>query len=143
MDKEIRNIRPKLSAVSPLVHWIAIGFAALNLWLAQIIWTAPAPRLVIYNRLFTQEFWACVFIALACGIIYGILANRWNMIRYSLIAGLFVKAIFLYALFALALQIGIQAIEGTVALWLFLVWVQIGAVIFFLPKVLVEGGDDR
>lgn len=143
MDKVIRQLRPRLSEVSPLVHWTAAGFVWLNIWLSHIIWSAPQPRLTIYNNVLTQQFWAIAFLVLSAGIVYGIFSNRWQVVRYSLIAGLFVKAVFLYALVALAFQTSLNAVEGTLALWLFLVWVQVGAVIFFLPPILKGDGDGK
>lgn len=135
IHQSAHSLRPRLSTISPLVHWISTGFMWLNIWLAFIIWTTPQAKLIIYNHGTTQQFWSVVFVLLAAGVLYGILSNRWRVVRYSLVAGLFVKAVFLYALIVLAAQTSFDSVEGSLALWLFLVWVQIGAVMFFLPPV--------
>lgn len=143
MDKEIRKLRPRLSTVSPLTHWLAVGFVWFNLLIAHIIYVTPGANLVIYRGVFSQTFWALVFCLLSLTIVYGLWSNRWVVVRDAMIVGLFVKGVFLYALIVLAFKYGLQAVEGSLGLWLYLVWAQIGAVMFFLPPIPGESRNVR
>lgn len=127
--------RPKLSTVAPLLNGIILMSIWLNLFLAYSLYAqAPNNRLIVSDSITLSYFWVCVFLGLFLALLIGKLTNNWTMLRNALIVGLFVKAIFTYALIVVGLQYGFDAVVGVTGLWLAITWTQFFAVrTFKLP----------
>jgi hypothetical protein len=80
--------------------------------------------------------WAVVFVSLGISMVYGLLSNKWTVIKAALAAGLFVKALFAWGLiFTFFIHPESLAIIG---LWFgIMVW-QALCIIFFTPGVTRE-----
>lgn len=140
---DLQKARPNLRLISPLRFWLVVGFIIFNSTIAHILWIQPAEqgRLAIYNEIFTHKFYAVVFVILALSLLMGLLFNSWKLIKKAMLAGLFVKALFAYALVQLGIQYGFTTIEGTTALWLMIMWVQFWLYIDFEPGHLPKMED--
>lgn len=136
LQREIRNARPRLRLVSPLVHWVILVMGIFNILLGISLYLAfdaarvSAPLLIV-NDLFTYRFWGIVFVALGILKLYSLWANNWNLAKNSLLVGISVKAAW-----AIALTIRSLTSPGTLLInfiWLALAAIQVGTYIFFMP----------
>lgn len=117
--------RPKLSTVAPLTSGIINVLMCLNLFLGLTLFmAAPNARMVIVGSYTMSYFWVAVFVSLAGLMAFGKVVNNWQILKMSLIAGLFVQAIFTYALIVLGLSVGFKGIIGITSLWLAITGVQ-------------------
>jgi hypothetical protein len=82
--------------------------------------------------------WGVVFITLGCVMIYGLLSNKWNVIKAVLGVGLFVKALFAWALvFTFFIH---PSSLGIIGLWFgVMVWQSL-CIIYFTPVIRKYGG---
>lgn len=131
--RTIQKARPYLQLVSPLTFWICIGFAMLNYALGYVIYTvADVSDLAVY-KIFDQQLMGGLFALLATAQLLALVLNAWQLTRITLGCGLLVKAFYAYSLVELGIRVGFANINGVLALWFFLVWVQFATIVFFLP----------
>lgn len=124
--------KPKLVVIAPLTNSMVNLFIWLNALIAvSILGQAPNPGLIIINSYFMSYVWAGVFMALSLFLVVGKLTNNWGLIKHGLVAGLFTKLIFTYALVVVGFQYGWISVVGILALWVAIVWVQFFTVMYF------------
>lgn len=117
--------QPSLSDIAPLVNGIVNVFIVLNFVIALAIYSqAPNPGLIIIRSYFMTYVWVAVYALLGLILLYGKISNQWNVIKFGLVIGLFVKAIFTYALIVLGLHVGFKGIIGVTGLWLAMTAIQ-------------------
>lgn len=125
----LTTAKPKLRLRAPLIYYLSLGYFPVYVLIGLSLWLSVVRRLpyVIVQPPFDTRFWGVVFITL--GVLTGIslLSNHWKFIRWVLIVGLFIKALWFYALL---LQIGNGGL-GIIAIWSFLAYAQLLTVIYF------------
>lgn len=131
---KLRKVRPPLAVIAPLTHKIVLGFIVFNAWIAYTIAVQVSLPDTIVHGIFNRVFWTVAFGLVATGLLVGVRLNDWTLIRWSMIVGLFEKAVWAYALAALAFQYGFDSVRGVLGLWLFAAWVQLVVVIYFTPN---------
>jgi hypothetical protein len=143
LNANIRKARPPLIIVSPLSFWLCIGYVGLNLALGYVVYSVPDTSGLALYRLFSQHFIGAAFALNALVLLFTLVINAWRGIRFMLGTGLFIKAMYAYSLIALGIKVGFENINGIMAIWLFITWVQFCLIVFFAPPLLnghVKGG---
>lgn len=134
-NRQVRKARPNLWVVAPLTFWIVCGFILFNFAIAYTIHLVGGySGLVIINKVLTPDFWASVFIFLGLLPAFGIAVNSWSLVKKAMILGLFVKSLFMYALVIETSRFGFAAVGSSLVLWAFIMHIQAGVVIHFLPN---------
>lgn len=78
-----------------------------------------------------SSIWGVVFILLGAAMVYGLLFNKWNIIKGTLGVGLFVKALFAWALvFTFFIH---PSSLGIIGLWFGIMAWQSLCIIYFTP----------
>lgn len=132
--------KPKFRRVSPIVYWDCWFFAVLNiLFLGPAIYLSGTSTLPLI-RLLPAVVWAGVYLFLGLNMAYALLTNKWWLIKLALFMGLFVKALFAWAL--LLITLAVPANLGVSGLWAFAIVVQIRCLIYFTPEFR-SGLDNR
>lgn len=131
ISKKIRQARPKLSLVSPLVYSICWGFVVTNLFIAH--------SLLISDTLFILDprIWGLIFLILSAGVAWGLVRNEWSWIKRFMTAGLFVKAT--WTIYLIMVTISVPSTSGVLGVWLLLAWVQSMSIIHFVPNGFDDG----
>lgn len=121
-------LKPRLRKVSPFIFNIAIGFNIVDLCLGIGLFNTTGIKFPIVTPTFSFQFWGIVFISLGITGIVSLAINRWKLIRRVLTVGLFLKALWAYALI-----FDIQGISSLspISLWVFVVYIQLLVVIHF------------
>jgi hypothetical protein len=136
-NKRLKQARPSLFKVAPLVYCICWGFAIVNLLIALGMATFVATKPIAIAQLLTYRQWGAVFGLLAIVGAYSLSSNNWKLARNVMLAGLAVKAVWLVALIARAFIVPSTLL--ITAVWLFIAYVQALTYVYFLPKI---GGPD-
>lgn len=133
-SSRVAKARPNLGDVYPFYNSIVILFIIFNFFLAQYIYLArPDTGLAVFN-IFNNNgayIWSVVFALLAITLLWGKIKNDWAFMRGAMIAGLFVKALFLVSLITLLFKTGFKATESIIILWTFATAVQFTWVMYF------------
>lgn len=126
VERIVSEKRPSLRKWAPLVYYITLGFAVTNILIAASFFKGPTRTTphVIVRGIFTLHFWGWIFILLAILGGGALVINHWKLVRRTLFLGLFVKALWLYALLLN------KNIAG-VGVWGFLAYVQLLVAIYF------------
>lgn len=140
VDKDIVKIRPSLFAVDPKTYLISWAFAVFNLIMCIFLFNTPGETLRVptITGLVNTALWGGVFLGLSITLTIGLLFNKWAVIRGSMIAGLFIKAFWAYALVVVAIQQGWIRILASLGMWAVIAAVQAIVVIYFMPKDVVK-----
>lgn len=136
--KNKRNLwqaRPNLQVVAPLTFWLCIGFSALNLALGYVIYQTGDSSLAIH-RILSPKFLGGVLALLAALMLITLILNAWSYIRLMLFSGLFIKSFYAYSLIDLGIRYGFEPVNGILAIWFFVLWVQFVTIVFFAPPSL-------
>ncbi len=138
---EIRKARPRLYTIAPLTFWVLCCFVVLNAWLGLSFFLPPDTVIPpIENHVMTDNFWGIIYMIMAASLGWGIMSKNWELAKYSMVFGLFIKSIFLYALLVIGIQRGFVGTFPVTGLWVFAVLIQLGAVIYFAPPRTPESG---
>lgn len=138
LSHQLHGVRPKLSIVAPLTYWICLGYVLVNLAIGfGLYYLVERGRLqtplFIINHIMTFQFWGIVFLMLASTMGYGLIANNWNFLRKSLVGGITIKVIWLAML--ITRSFSNPAVVLWAAIWAFMLFIQIGTYIYFLPTL--------
>lgn len=136
IHKVLREVRPRLKLVSPLTASIILGYGLINilLGLAMFAYVNPTPNamLATITGPFTWQFWGILFIALGVFKLYALWKNEWNMMKLSLVIGVFIKFTWAIALFVRFLEGGSIIL---LVIWIFFAYIQAVTYINFIPGV--------
>lgn len=140
--KDLREARPRLIQVSPLRHFEVLGMAVFNFLIGYSLYIQHDNfSLPIYNHYFNSSFYGVVFGLVGVLLLFGLMTNRWSMMRGALLMGLFLKSLFAYSLIAIGLKIGWKSIVGVTSIWLLIMWIQLVLYLFF--SVSINGGYEN
>lgn len=136
LEKQLREVRPRLRVVSPLSNWVVKVMGWFNIILGlSMIFSVDSDRFTASLFLVNEytPFWAWGYVFLAIGItkLYSLAVNDWSLARKSLIMGVAVKAAWM-----VALTIRTFVSPGTAFLnltWIAVGLIQMGAYIWFMP----------
>jgi hypothetical protein len=129
-----KNKKPPFKQVSPIVYWSSWAFAVMNiLFLAPDFFVSKSNTGLSLVGLIPSTVWGFIFLGLGLSMISGLLRNCWRTIRIMLTIGLFVKAMFAWALvFTLFSSFASRAVVG---IWIgMMVW-QALCIIYFSPEM--------
>lgn len=135
-NSEIRKARPNLLAVAPLTFWLCIGYVGLNLALGYVVYSVPDLSNLAAYKIFNQQLMGALFAVNAFLLLGSLIFNAWRAIRAMLGFGLFIKALYAYSLVILGVNTGFKQLNGIIAVWLFITWVQFCLIVFFAPPAL-------
>lgn len=98
----------------------------------------PTVPIAVAN-MFSYQVWGAIFFSAGLMGVYGLLRNRWEMVRQAQLFGLLIKAIWLIALL-------IRAVSSPQTILIALVWalfagIQAGVFIYFTPVTPLERKD--
>jgi hypothetical protein len=134
LNRQLRLARPRLKTIAPWTAAIVIGFAVTNMILGIGLWTyvnvSPQATFPVISGLITYKVWGVIFFALGAFKLTAYIRNDWAKIKFSLLTGLLIKSIWLYALFIRFLTGGSIIL---LVIWLFFAYVQIVTYIYFIP----------
>lgn len=126
--------KPPFRLISPLVYFSSWSFGVMNLFFFSptFVFADGSKGLILVGAV-PSVVWGLVFISLGSSMIYGLLANKWIVIKSVLGAGLFVKALFAWGLiFTFFIHPESLAIIG---LWFgIMVWQGL-CIIYFTPGI--------
>lgn len=144
ITQAIKDARPKLSVISPLVAKIVIGFAVLNLLLgAGLASTSalPSTPLIVAPTAGAYQVWGALFFILGLVMLWVYRKNNWKVIRYTFVLGMCFK-------FAWAIALAVRYVSGdfgnplVLIMWLFIAYVQAAAYIHFMPIPQIQKGAE-
>jgi len=144
ITQAIKDARPKLSVISPLVAKIVIGFAVLNLLLgAGLASTSalPSTPLIVAPTAGAYQVWGGLFFILGLVMLWVYRKNNWKVIRYTFVIGMCFK-------FAWAIALAVRYVSGdfgnplVLIMWLFIAYVQAAAYIHFMPIPQIQKGAE-
>lgn len=128
---KLKELRPGLREVAPLTWSLILGFGILNLVLGVSLMTYPLGQQVAIVTTYTPlPLHGLYFVILGALMLVNLWRNNWKWLRILLLAGLLIKAVWLFAL-VVRLFTGGNAI--TLSLWLFITHVQAVAYVHFIP----------
>lgn len=142
ITQALKEARPKLSRVSPLVAKIVLGFGAINILLGLGLATTQAklstPLVVAPSAGFYQA-WGIAFVLLGVAMLVLYRRNSWRGMRYAFVIGMCFK-------FAWAIALLLRYISGDFAnplvliIWLFFAYIQAVTYIHFMPQPALDKG---
>lgn len=138
----IKEARPRLSEISPLVAKIVVGFATVNILLGAGLFTTQsklASPLVIAPNTLSFQLWGAAFFILGVFMAYVYIRNDWNKIRKSFIVGLIFKLTWFGALLIRYFS-GEYNNPTLLVVWLFFAYVQMVTFIHFMPTPYLQKG---
>lgn len=142
MLRVIIPIRPPFKKVSPMVYVSAWAFALLNLlFLAPAFFYGPGATGLSLVSFVPSKLWGVIFASMGVTMIYALIINWWQLIKQIFLVGLFIKAMFAWALF-FTLTASIANI-GIVGVWLALMTWQALCVIYFTPIIGDKHGSNK
>lgn len=136
LEKQIKQARPSLKMVTPLVHWVITIYAYFNIIFGLSLFfaidqTKISASLLIVNGVFSYKFWGIVFILIGIIKLFALRTNNWDLSRKSLLLGVSIKAAW-----AVALVVRSLTSPGTFLvsiIWVALAAIQMVTFIFFMP----------
>lgn len=136
LEKQIKQARPSLKVVTPLVHWVITIYAYFNIIFGLSLFfaidqTKISASLLIVNDIFSYKFWGVIFIAIGIIKLFALKTNNWDLSRKSLLLGVSIKAAW-----AVALIVRSLTSPGTFLvsiIWVALAAIQVVTFIFFMP----------
>lgn len=144
ITQAIKEARPKLSVISPLVAKIVLGFAVLNLLLgAGLASTSalPSTPLIVAPTSLAYQIWGAAFFVLGLIMFWAYKRNNWKIIRYTFVLGMCFK-------FAWAIALAVRYFSGdfgnplVLIIWLFIAYVQAASYIHFMPIPQIQKGAE-
>lgn len=144
ITEAIKEVRPKLSEISPLVAKIVLGFTGVNLLLGAGLATTQsklASPIVIAQSTGAFQVWGALFFILGCFMAYGYWRNNWNFIRKTFIVGMVFKLTWFAAL-AIRYFSGEYTNPTLLVVWLFFAYVQMVTFIHFMPTPYIQKGAE-
>lgn len=144
VTKAIKEARPRLSLVSPLVSKIILGFIVMNIalgisLLAKLGYITNG--LVIAPNEFVFQIWGGVFIALGVTKLFAYIRNDWKWLRMILVIAVFIKIIWMLALIVRYVT-GEFSNPFLLIIWMFITHVQAFAYIHFMPTPTIQKGAE-
>lgn len=142
ITRTIKQARPALKVVSPLVAKIIVGFAVLNVILGlsllfKLGYTKSS--LVIAPTEIAFQIWGGVFILLGLTKAIAYKMNNWRLIKNILIVAVLVKLTWAIALVVQYVSDGFVN-PFLLVIWLFITHVQAMTYIHFMPTPFIEKG---
>lgn len=142
ITKAIKEARPRLASVSPLVAKIVLGYATINVLLgASLVATTAklSTGLVIAPTQLAFQVWGALFAILGVAMFITYWRNSWKGMRALFVVGMCFK-------FAWAIALVIRLFSGEFSnpiiliIWLFFTYIQAVAYIHFMPIPTIEKG---
>lgn len=136
ITQAIKEARPRLARVSPLVAKIVLGFGVINLLLGLGLVTTQAKLstpLVVAPSIGFYQAWGVAFILLGLAMLWLYKRNSWRGMRYTFVIGMCFK-------FAWAIALLVRYVSGDFAnplvliIWLFFAYIQAVTYIHFMPQ---------
>lgn len=141
----IKEARPKLARVSPLVAKIVIGFGVINILLGIGLATTQASLatpLVVAPERFYYQLWGFLFFVLGVAMLWLYARNSWRGMRYTFVIGMCFK-------FMWAIALVVRYVSGefsnpiVLIIWLFMAYIQAVTYLHFMPQpALGKGAKD-
>lgn len=144
VTKAIKEARPKLSLVSPLVSKIIVGFIVMNILLGIALIAKlgyVVNGLVIAPNEFAFQLWGGVFIILGVTKLIAYIRNDWKTLRMILVIAVFIKIIWMLALIVRYVS-GEFTNPFLLIIWVFITHVQAMAYIHFMPTPTIQKGAE-
>lgn len=144
VTKAIKEARPKLSLVSPLVSKIILGFIVMNILLGVSLIAKLGyitNGLVIAPNEFVFQLWGGVFVILGITKLVAYIQNNWKVMRYILVIAVFIKIIWMLALIV-RYATGEFSNPFLLIIWVFITHVQAMAYIHFMPTPTIQKGAE-
>lgn len=144
ITQAIKEARPKLSVISPLVSKIIVGFIVMNILLGVSLITKfgfIVNGLVIAPNEFIFQLWGAVFVLLGITKLIAYRKNNWPLIRHILVVAVFIKLIW-------AIALVIRYVSGDFSnpflliVWLFITHVQAATYVHFMPIPQIQKGAE-
>lgn len=144
VTKAIKEARPRLSRVSPLVAKIVLGYAVVNVLLGVSLAITTArlsTGLVIAPTQFAFQVWGVLFTILGIALFYTYWKNSWKGMRGLFVVGMCFK-------FAWTIALVVRLFSGDFSnpiiliIWLFFTYIQAVAYIHFMPIPTIEKGAE-
>lgn len=138
----IKEARPKLRDVSPLVAKIVIIYGVMNLLLGAglaLTQAQLATPLAIAPSMFYYQLWGGAFIVLGAIMLWAYWHNNWRLMRHTMVLGMAFK-------FAWAIALVIRYVSGEFTNpFVLIVWVGLAAIqavtyVHFMPIPTIEKG---
>lgn len=124
--------------LNPWIHNTLIGFGVFNIAIGiTLFFWYPLVPLTIISPLIRQSIWATIFLLSGLVTLFGLLTNKFRLLRTMMIIGLFIKG-----LWEIGLLFRIRN-GGTIylaELWGMIAYLQLLGVIYFRPEV--QNGKD-
>lgn len=140
ITEAIKEVRPKLSQISPLVAKIVLGFSGVNLLLGAGLFTTQsklASPLVIAPNELSFQLWGAAFFVLGLLMAYGYWRNNWHFMRQTFIIGMVFKFCWFAAL-VIRYFSGEYNNPTLLVVWLFFAYIQAVTFIHFLPTPYIQ-----
>lgn len=138
----IKEARPKLKRVSPLVAKIVIGFGVINILLGIGLATTQASLatpLVVAPEQFYYQLWGFLFFTLGVAMLWLYARNSWRGMRYTFVIGMCFK-------FMWAIALVVRYFSGefsnplVLIIWLFMAYIQAVTYLHFMPQPALDKG---
>lgn len=145
ITQTIKEARPKLSVISPLVAKIVLGFAVVNILLGWGLAAKVArldTSLVISPSQFTFQLWGGAFILLGIAMLVTYALNQWKAMRATFVVGMAFK-------FAWAIALVVRYLSGgfdnpiLLIIWLFFAYIQAVTYLHFMPLPIIQKGAEN
>lgn len=144
ISNAIKEARPKLSTISPLVAKIVLGFAGVNLLLGYGLISTKAQLatpILVAPTIESFQYWGIAFGLLGLAMIGGYIANNWKFLRATFVIGMLFK-------FAWLIALGSRYFAGDydnpilLIVWLFFAYIQAVTYVHFLPLPVIQKGAE-
>lgn len=128
LRKRLREARPNIVEIFPVIHYLVIGFGIFNtvLGVTMLIWGNR--DLSIITPYTPSWAWAVVFLIIGIAMLTALFINSWKGVRTLLLVGILVKTIWGYALI-----FSPDGVSVIVPMWLFIAYIQIMTYVLFTP----------
>lgn len=144
ITQAIKEARPKLSVISPLVAKIVLGFGVINVLLGIGLATTKAQLaspLVIAPNTGAFQLWGALFFVLGVLMLWGYWRNNWKFLRHTFVIGILFK--FMWAVALLLRYISGEYSNPTLLMvWLFFAYIQAVTYIHFMPIPQIQKGAE-
>lgn len=125
----VQTLKFRLRHVAPFTFYISWGFVIVNILFGIALFSYhPKVGYAIVGGMFTFRFWACMFLVLGISGTVSLLLDHWRLTKLVLGLGLFIKALWFFALLFRTTDGGSLV---TLVMWTFIAYMQLLAVIFF------------
>lgn len=141
MYKKIQRLRPPYRIINPLGFWISVAFVPFNLFLGIYLLNIPLHSLEL--PLLQTFGWGIIYVIIGLWLALALKKDKLKLIRWAMLAGLFIKIYFMSILFLLAIDDGFLHDLYILDLWGLVALVQALVIIFFVPREVIYNDRNR